>query len=163
MYENLPFWFQFFTSLNFEVVLSEESSRNLYVKGQRTIPSDTVCYPAKLAHGHIMSLLDKHVDYIFYPCMPYNFDEGISDNNYNCPVVAYYPELLAANIPGLKQTRFLTPYMGLHRPKDCKSTAVRAISARRWASTFPKWVLLWIWPIRPMKNGTAALFPPGSG
>ena len=70
MYENLPFWFQFFTSLNFEVVLSEESSRNLYVKGQRTIPSDTVCYPAKLAHGHIMSLLDKHVDYIFYPCMP---------------------------------------------------------------------------------------------
>ncbi|MCI5843225.1 MAG: acyl-CoA dehydratase activase [Clostridiales bacterium] len=120
MYENLPFWFQFFTSLNFEVVLSEESSRNLYVKGQRTIPSDTVCYPAKLAHGHIMSLLDKHVDYIFYPCMPYNFDEGISDNNYNCPVVAYYPELLAANIPGLKQTRFLTPYMGLHRPRDFK-------------------------------------------
>ncbi len=125
MYENLPFWFQFFTSLNFEVVLSEESSRNLYVKGQRTIPSDTVCYPAKLAHGHIMSLLDKHVDYIFYPCMPYNFDEGISDNNYNCPVVAYYPELLAANIPGLKQTRFLTPYMGLHRPKDFKHRSAR--------------------------------------
>ncbi len=121
MYENLPFWYQFFTALNFEVVLSDESSRALYNKGQCTIPSDTVCYPAKLAHGHIMSLLEKNVDYIFYPCMPYNFDEHISDNNYNCPVVAYYPELLGANIPGLKQqVKFLTPYVGLHRPKDFK-------------------------------------------
>ena len=125
MYENLPFWFQFFTALNFEVVLSDESSRELYVKGQRTIPSDTVCYPAKLAHGHIMSLLEKNVDYIFYPCMPYNFDENISDNNYNCPVVAYYPELLAANIPGLKKARFLMPYIGLHRPKDFRKRAIK--------------------------------------
>ena len=125
MYENLPFWFQFFTSLNYEVVLSEESSRALYNKGQRTIPSDTVCYPAKLAHGHIMSLLEQGVDYIFYPCMPYNFDEHISDNNYNCPVVAYYPELLAANVPGLKKVRFLTPYFGLHRPDDFKKRAVK--------------------------------------
>ncbi len=123
MYENLPFWYQFFTSLNFEVVLSDESSRALYSKGQRTIPSDTVCYPAKLVHGHIMSLLEKNVDYIFYPCMPYNFDEGISDNNYNCPVVAYYPELLAANIPALKQTKFLMPYFGMHRPKDFQKRA----------------------------------------
>ncbi len=125
MYENLPFWFQFFTALNYEVVLSEESSRELYNKGQRTIPSDTVCYPAKLAHGHVMSLLEKNVDYIFYPCMPYNFDEGISDNNYNCPVVAYYPELLAANVPGLKKAKFLMPYMGLHRPKDFKKRSIK--------------------------------------
>ena len=125
MYENLPFWFQFFTALNYEVVLSEESSRELYSKGQRTIPSDTVCYPAKLAHGHVMSLLEKNVDYIFYPCMPYNFDEGISDNNYNCPVVAYYPELLAANVPGLKKAKFLMPYMGLHRPKDFKKRSIK--------------------------------------
>ena len=104
---------------------SDESSRELYVKGQRTIPSDTVCYPAKLVHGHIMSLLEKNVDYIFYPCMPYNFDEGISDNNYNCPVVAYYPELLAANIPTLKQTKFLMPYFGLHRPKDFQKRAAK--------------------------------------
>ena len=128
MYENLPFWYQFFTSLNYEVVLSDESSRALYNKGQRTIPSDTVCYPAKLAHGHIMSLLEKGVDYIFYPCMPYNFDEGISDNNYNCPVVAYYPELLAANVPGLKNVKFLKPYMGLHRRKDFKNKAVKYFS-----------------------------------
>ncbi|MBM6897051.1 2-hydroxyacyl-CoA dehydratase [Pseudoflavonifractor capillosus] len=118
MYENLPFWFELFTRLNFEVVLSPESSRKLYIKGQRTIPSDTVCYPAKLLHGHVQALVEKGVDAIFYPCMSYNFDEKTSDNNYNCPVVAYYPELLAANVPDLKKTRFLYPYAGLHRPRD---------------------------------------------
>ncbi len=123
MYENLPFWFEFFTKLNFEVVLSSESSRKLYLKGQRTIPSDTVCYPAKLVHGHVEDLLERGVDTIFYPCMSYNFDEGISDNNYNCPVVAYYPDLIAANIPALKDKRFLHPYFGLHRPKDFEKHA----------------------------------------
>ena len=118
MYENLPFWYALFTRLNFEVVLSPESSRKLYIKGQRTIPSDTVCYPAKLLHGHVQALVEAGVDAIFYPCMSYNFDEKSSDNNYNCPVVAYYPELLAANMPDLKKTRFLNPYAGLHRPKD---------------------------------------------
>ena len=87
MYENLPFWFELFTSLNFEVVLSPESNRALYIKGQQTIPSDTVCYPAKLLHGHVMALVEEGVDAIFYPCMSYNFDEGLADNHYNCPVV----------------------------------------------------------------------------
>ena len=123
MYENLPFWFELFTKLNFEVVLSPESSRKLYLKGQRTIPSDTVCYPAKLLHGHVEALVEAGVDAIFYPCMPYNFNEGVSDNNYNCPVVAYYPELLAANVPDLKTTRFLDPYFGLHRPRDFERKA----------------------------------------
>ncbi|MEG1879595.1 MAG: acyl-CoA dehydratase activase-related protein, partial [Pseudoflavonifractor sp.] len=118
LYENLPFWFAFFTKLNFEIVLSPQSSRTLYLKGQHTIPSDTVCYPAKLMHGHVEYLVEAGVDAIFYPCMPYNFDEGAGDNNYNCPVVAYYPELLAANVPALGQTKFLNPYVGLHRPKD---------------------------------------------
>lgn len=122
-YENQPFWYAFFTKLNFEVVLSPESSRKLYIKGQRTIPSDTVCYPAKLVHGHVLSLLEEGVDTIFYPCMSYNFDEGISDNNYNCPVVAYYPDLIAANLPQLKDARFLHPYFGLHRPHDFKKRA----------------------------------------
>ena len=94
MYENLPFWDTFFKKLGFEVVLSPESNRELYACGQHTIPSDTVCYPAKLAHGHIEKLLDAGVDAIFYPCLPYNFDEGKGDNHYNCPVVAYYPCLL---------------------------------------------------------------------
>jgi predicted nucleotide-binding protein (sugar kinase/HSP70/actin superfamily) len=68
-------------------------------------------------HGHIESLLDMGVNTIFLPCMPYNFNEGISDNNYNCPVVAYYPELLAANMPRLKTARFLMPYFGLHKKR----------------------------------------------
>ena len=128
MYENLPFWFELFTRLNFEVVLSPESSRKLYVKGQRTIPSDTVCYPAKLLHGHMEALVEQGVDAIFYPCMPYNFDEEVSDNNYNCPVVAYYPELLAANVPELKKVRYLYPYFGLHRPKDFEKHAAKWFS-----------------------------------
>ena len=117
MFENLPFWFEFFTKLDFDVVLSAESSRQLYISGQQSIPSDTVCYPAKLMHGHIESLLDMDIDTIFLPCMPYNFDEHISDNHYNCPVVAYYPELLAVNMPRLKDARFLTPYFGLHKKR----------------------------------------------
>ncbi|MDR2530487.1 MAG: acyl-CoA dehydratase activase-related protein [Oscillospiraceae bacterium] len=118
MLENLPFWYEFFTRLNFEVVLSPVSSRELYRKGQKTIPSDTVCYPAKLLHGHIEALAELGVDAIFYPCMSYNFDELRGDNHYNCPVVAYYPELLKANMPTLKRVRFLDPYVGLHRPKE---------------------------------------------
>ncbi len=119
MYENLPFWFEMLTRLNFEVVLSPESTRALYIKGQRTIPSDTVCYPAKLMHGHIEELIDSGVDAIFYPCLPYNFDEGISDNCYNCPVVAYYPELLEANVTRLRDegVRYLAPYFGMHKKK----------------------------------------------
>ena len=125
LYENLPFWFELLTRLNFEVVLSPESSRKLYLKGQRTIPSDTVCYPAKLLHGHVEALVEAGVDAIFYPCMPYNFNEGVSDNNYNCPVVAYYPELLAANVPDLKKVRYLDPYFGLHRPRDFETRAAK--------------------------------------
>ena len=120
MYENLPFWYTFFTKLDFEVVLSPDSSRKLYLKGQRTIPSDTVCYPAKLLHGHVEALVEQGVDAIWYPCMSYNNDEGIGENHYNCPVVAYYPELLAANVPALKKTKFLAPYVGLWRKKDFK-------------------------------------------
>jgi predicted nucleotide-binding protein (sugar kinase/HSP70/actin superfamily) len=118
MLENLPFWRAFFETLGFEVLVSPISSRTLYRKGQKTIPSDTVCYPAKLMHGHIEELVERGVDAIFFPCMPYNFNEGKSDNHYNCPVVAYYPELLKANMPNLAGMRFLTPYVGLHRPKD---------------------------------------------
>ena len=118
MYENLPFWYTLFTALNFEVVLSPESTRSLYIKGQQTIPSDTVCYPAKLLHGHIMALLEEGIDTIFYPCMSYNFDEHLADNHYNCPVVAYYPDLLGVNIPALKKIHYIHPNLGLHRPKD---------------------------------------------
>lgn len=118
MYELLPFWHTFLTRLGFEVIVSQASDRKLYLAGQHTIPSDTVCYPAKLMHGHIEGLLDQGVDAIFYPCMSYNFDEGRGDNHYNCPVVAYYPEVLRANIPELKKIRFICDYVGPHRRKD---------------------------------------------
>lgn len=117
-YEQLPFWHTFFTTLGFETVVSDESSRDMYYLGQHTIPSDTVCYPAKLAHGHIEDLLNKGVDFIFYPCMSYNIDEGESDNHFNCPVVAYYPELLLANNPRLNSENFLHPYMDLNVRKN---------------------------------------------
>lgn len=117
MFENIYFWHEFFTQLGFEVVLSDVSSRKLYSKGQHTIPSDTVCYPAKLIHGHIESLLEKGVHTIFYPCMSYNFDEGKGDNHFNCPVVAYYPELLYSNVSKLKEVHFLYPYFDLSQPR----------------------------------------------
>ncbi|MBQ2964558.1 MAG: 2-hydroxyacyl-CoA dehydratase [Clostridia bacterium] len=118
MFELLPFWHTFFTELGFGITLSDKSSRELYVSGQHTIPSDTVCYPAKLLHGHVESLLNKGVRDIFYPCMSYNIDEKLGDNNYNCPVVAYYPEVLRSNVTALKEINFVSDYVGLHRPKD---------------------------------------------
>ena len=118
MYELFPFWHALFTRLGFEVVQSPESDHALYARGQRTIPSDTACYPAKLMHGHIEWLLAQGVDAIFYPCLSYNFDEGRGDNHYNCPVVAYYPEVLRLNVPGLRDTKFICDYLGIHRPKD---------------------------------------------
>ena len=117
-YEQMPFWKTLFTELGFEVIFSDESSRGMYYLGQHTIPSDTVCYPAKLAHGHIENLLDKGADFIFYPCMSYNLDEGDSDNHFNCPVVAYYPELLMANNPRLTAKNFLHPYLDLNIRKN---------------------------------------------
>ena len=118
MIENLPFWHAFLTKLGFEVIVSPISTRETYNLGRYTIPSDTVCYPAKLIHGHIEWLLQQGIGTIFYPCLTYNFDEHKGDNHYNCPVVAYYPESLHANIGALKNIRFLYPYFGVHRPKD---------------------------------------------
>ena len=118
MYELLPFWHRFFTELGFSVVTSPVSSRKLYLDGQATIPSDTACFPAKLAHGHIKALSEMGLDAIFYPCLTYNMDEQLGDNHYNCPVVAYYPEVIAGNCPELQQTKFIYDYVGIHRPAD---------------------------------------------
>ncbi len=126
-YEQLPFWHTLFTTLGFRTIISEESSRAMYYLGQHTIPSDTVCYPAKLAHGHVENLLDKGVDFIFYPCMSYNLDEGGSDNHFNCPVVAYYPELLLANNPRLNNDNFIHPYMDLNIRKNVEKVLARVL------------------------------------
>ena len=129
-YEQLPLWAGFFESCGFEVVLSEQSSRKLYFKGQHTVASDTVCYPAKLTHGHIESLLDQGVDFIFFPCESYNLDEHDSMNHYNCPVVAYYPELLKANNERLDGNNFIMPYLDLNDEKTTVRALKRALA--RW-------------------------------
>ncbi len=123
MYEQLPLWTGFFETCGFRVVLSDKSSRELYFKGQHTVASDTACYPAKLMHGHIESLLDKGVDFIFYPCESYNLDEHDSVNHYNCPVVAYYAELLKANNERLNDENLIMPYLDPNH----EATAVRAL------------------------------------
>ena len=118
MYELLPFWHTLFTKLGFQVVVSPFSSRKLYQSGQATIPSDTACFPAKLSHGHIHWLAEQGVDAVFYPCMSYNLDEHLGDNHYNCPVVAYYPEVLEGNCPELTKIPLLYDYFNLERRKD---------------------------------------------
>ncbi len=127
MFEQLPLWAGFFESCGFEVVLSEKSSRQLYFKGQHTVASDTACYPAKLMHGHIESLLDAGVDFIFYPCESYNIDEHDSMNHYNCPVVAYYPELLKANNERLNDDNFIMPYIDPNVRKSMVETLKKAL------------------------------------
>jgi predicted nucleotide-binding protein (sugar kinase/HSP70/actin superfamily) len=118
MYELLPLWYGIFRSLGFAVKISPMSSKATYEKGQFTIPSDTACYPAKLMHGHIEELVEMGVDAIFYPCITYNIDEGDTDNHYNCPVVAYYSELLGGNMDVLKKASFIYPYLNINRKKE---------------------------------------------
>ncbi|MFA6796726.1 MAG: acyl-CoA dehydratase activase [Bacilli bacterium] len=117
MYEQLPFWSTFFDKLGFEVVKSDKTTRKTYFKGQQTIPSDTVCYPAKLMHGHVEDLLEKDVDFIFYPSASYNLDEGKSNNHFNCPIVAYYGELLIKNNPKLNPDNFVSTFLDLNNKR----------------------------------------------
>ncbi|MDI9508720.1 MAG: acyl-CoA dehydratase activase-related protein [Bacillota bacterium] len=120
MYENYPFWFTLLTSLGFRVILSPASSKNIYERGLETIPSESTCYPAKLCHGHIYSLIDQGVDTIFYPSVVYEKKEYKSaHNHYNCPVVISYPELIKNNIDEIKngQVRFIAPFLSLDNEK----------------------------------------------
>ena len=114
-YELTPFWSTLFTELGFQVVLSDPSSNKLYHSGQMTIPSDTVCYPAKIMHGHVINLIEKGVNNIFYPCMSYNVVEKHTDNHYNCPVVAYYSEVCKNNMKILRSNniRYINDYFNL--------------------------------------------------
>ena len=118
MYELLPFWATFFNTLGFNVKVSPRSNRKLYLKGQHTIPSDTVCYPAKLMHGHIEALIEDGVDAVFYPDMTYNLDEGLGDNHFNCPVVAYYPQVIKSNVKALENIKFICDFIGIHDKKQ---------------------------------------------
>ena len=114
MYEDYPFWFTFLTNLGFRVILSEKSTRKTYEKGMESMPSESVCYPAKLSHGHIESLLEQGIKTIFYPCMPYSRKEyEKADNHYNCPIVISYSEVLRNNVEGLKKDdiKFINPFL----------------------------------------------------
>lgn len=120
IYENYPFWFTFFTALGFRVEVSQRSSKQVYEMGIETIPSESACYPAKIAHGHIMSLIDMGVDTIFYPCIPYEKKEQReADNHYNCPIVTSYPEVIKNNMDILKERdiKFLNPFISLDNKK----------------------------------------------
>ncbi len=118
MYEDYPFWFTFFTMLGYEVVLSGETTAQTYFRGMATVPSDSLCYPAKLVHGHIMDLIRRGIKKIFYPCIPYNINDEThaSDNHYNCPVVASYAENIRGNMDILreKEIKFLQPFLPLN-------------------------------------------------
>ena len=114
MFEMIPFWNAFFENLGMSVVLSQKPRKETLFLASQSIPSDTVCYPAKSVHGHIYDLLNKDVDFIFYPCMSYSLDENISENCYNCPVVAYYPELIRSNVGALEEKKFLYPHVDLN-------------------------------------------------
>ena len=109
-YDLLPFWNAYFDVLGYEVVWSSPTTKTMYHNGQQNIPSDTACFPAKVVHGHIDELLKKGIKVIFYPAMTYNIDEHQSDNHYNCPLVAYYPEVIAGNTE-FEETKFLYPYL----------------------------------------------------
>ena len=120
MYEDYPFWHTLFTNLGFRVVLSDHSSRSLFEKGMESIPSESVCYPAKMVHGHIMNLINKDVKTIFYPCIMYEEKEfENSDNSYNCPIVTSYPESIKLNMDILKEKniKFLNPFLPLEKDK----------------------------------------------
>ncbi len=130
MYELAVLWHKLFTTLGFKVILSAPSRRSTYEKGQFSIPSDTACYPAKLMHGHIEDLIEKGVDTVFYPCLTYNIDEHQSANHYNCPVVAYYSELLHGNMDSLAKTDFFYPYLNLDSEKVLTRTLCKAFEKR---------------------------------
>lgn len=114
VYELLPFYHTLLSELGFNPITSPLSSRALYETGQYSVPSDTACYPAKIMHGHIESLLKLEPDAIFYPNASYNIDEGQGVDHFNCPVVAYYPQVLKLNVPALKTTPFVCDFLPLH-------------------------------------------------
>lgn len=131
MYEDYPFWFTFFNELKFKVVVSDTSTRRLYELGMETIPSDTVCYPAKIVHGHIVNLINKGVKFIFYPSIPYEekeFDDA--HNHYNCPVVTSYTEVIKNNMDILKEreVRFLNPFLPFNDKERLKKRLFEELS-----------------------------------
>ncbi len=129
MYENYPFWHAFFTKLGYRVVLSPQSTRKIYELGIESIPSESECYPAKIAHGHVEWLISQGIKYIFYPCVPYERNE-ISDagNHYNCPIVTSYAENIKNNVENLRtqNIRFENPFIAFTDEKTAAAQLVKS-------------------------------------
>ena len=125
MYENYPFWFTFFNELGFRVVLSPASNRKIYELGIESIPSESECYPAKLAHGHVNWLIKQGINFIFYPCIPYERKEfEDADNHYNCPIVTSYPENIKNNMDEIVNgtVNFKHPFMSFKSEETIASS-----------------------------------------
>ena len=133
MYEDYPFWFTLLTSLGFRVMISGRSNHELFESGMESIASENICYPAKLVHGHIHSLVDKGIKTIFYPCVTYEQElVPDTDNHYNCPIVANYPVVIEANMAELKENgvRFMRPYFNLSNKEKMVERIVKVFD---WA------------------------------
>lgn len=131
LYENYPFWFTLFTGLGFRVELSPRSSKTVYEKGMDTIPSESACYPAKLAHGHAVSLAERGLGFVFYPCVPREerFVEG-SDNSFNCPIVTSYPEVMRNNVEAFRDgsLRYLDPFLPIADPAAMRARVAEELA-----------------------------------
>ncbi len=131
MYENYPYWATFFKALGFRVILSPRSDRRLYERGMDSIPSESECYPAKLAHGHVQWLIDQGIETIFYPCVYYEHKEiETAQNRYNCPIVCSYPENIKNNVEAITAgtVRLIRPFMAFKSEKSAENRLVRLCS-----------------------------------
>ncbi len=133
IYENYPFWAVFFKKLHFRILLSPPSSHQIYELGIDSIPSESECYPAKLAHGHIKWLIEQKPDFIFYPCIPFERDEFPDANNhYNCPIVTSYAENIKNNVDEIStgKVEFLNPFLSFKDSETLKNGLVKALCPR---------------------------------
>ncbi|WAW15727.1 2-hydroxyacyl-CoA dehydratase [Peptostreptococcus equinus] len=130
MYENYPFWHPFLTHLGFSVILSGKSSKKVFEKGISSIASDTVCYPAKLVHGHIESLIEMGINTIFYPSITHEFKEDKNaDNHFNCPVVTSYPEVIKSNMDSLEENniKYINFFISMNNKEKLKKRVYSAM------------------------------------
>lgn len=134
MYENYPFWHAFFTKLGFSVIISDQTTKNTYEEGIESMPSESVCYPAKLSHGHIMNLLAKDPDFIWMPCIRWERQEDdTTTNHYNCPIVMSYPQTLELNVDelALPSVEYLDPFLPYDNKRELKRRLYEVVSEQR--------------------------------
>ena len=134
MYENYPFWHTFFTKLGFSVILSDKTTKRTYEAGIESMPSESVCYPAKLSHGHIMNLLAKDPDFIWMPCVRWERQEDdTATNHYNCPIVMSYPQSLELNVDELSDPKveYLDPFIPYDNKRELKKRLYEVVAVQR--------------------------------